>query len=109
LKVLAQCPSYDGKNNLYYAKQEKSNKVIVVDAEEFTAKKTIELDFKTPNVKPFDVASHFIAFTDVKDNELILLDVENKRFLIYDTEGKYKGESKLPKNLKLRSKNYFKG
>jgi len=102
-------PSYDGKNNLYFAKQEKSNKVIVVDAEEFTAKKTIELDFKTPNVKPFDVASHFVAFTDVKDNELILLDVENKRFLIYNTEGKYKGESKLPEDLKLRSKNYFNG
>ena len=102
-------PSFDGKNNLYYAKQEKSNRVIVVDAQEFTAKKTIELDFKTPNVKPYDVASHFIAFTDVKDNELILLDVENKRFLVYNTAGKYKGESKLPKKLKLRSKNYFNG
>ncbi|MBT3827060.1 MAG: hypothetical protein HOF49_04430 [Nitrosomonadales bacterium] len=102
-------PSFDGKNNLYYAKQEKSNKVIVVDAEEFAAKKTIELDFKTPKVQHHDVASHFVAFTDVKNNELILLDIDHKRFLVYDTKGKFKGESMLPKNLKLRSKNHFNG
>ena len=102
-------PSFDAKNNLYFAKQEKSNKVIVVDAKSYEVKKTIELDFKTPKVKPYDVTSHFIAFSDVKDYELILLDVENKRFLIYDTNGSFKGESKLPKDLKLRSKNYFNG
>ena len=102
-------PTYDSKNNLYYAKQEKSNLVFVLDGKSKKLKKEIKLDFDTPKVMHHDVASHFVAFTGIPGEELILLDVDNKRFLIYDRDGKYKGNSSLPKSLKIRSQNHFNG
>ena len=56
-----------------------------------------------------DVASHFVAFTGKLNEELILLDVDHKRFLIYNKDGKYQGASALPKSLKIRSQNHFNG
>ncbi len=102
-------PTFDHKKNVYYSKQERVNEVFVVSAEDFQLKDTIKLDFKTPDVEHHDVAASFIAFTGKKDFEFILLDVDHKRFLIYDIKGKYKGFSKLPSNLKIRSKNHFNG
>ena len=102
-------PTYDSKNNLYYAKQEKSNRVFVLDAESKELKKEIKLDFDTPKVMHHDVASHFVAFTGKPDEELILLDIDHKRFLIYNKDGKYQGSSALPKSLKIRSQNHFNG
>ena len=74
-----------------------------------TTKKEIELDFATPGVEHHDVAASFIAFTDIKGEEFILLDIDHKRFLVYNLDGKYVGASALPKDLKLRSKNHFNG
>lgn len=102
-------PTFNSKDNVYYAKQERLNEVLVVSAENFQLKNTIKLDFKTPDVEHHDVAASFIAYTGVKDFEFILLDVDHKRFLIYDITGKYIGASKLPSNLKIRSKNHFNG
>jgi hypothetical protein len=102
-------PSHDPKNNLYYAKQENSNVVFVVDAQSKELKQEIKLDFDTPSVLHHDVASHFIAFTEKPGEELILLDVDHKRFLIYDKDGKYQGASALPKSLKVRAQNHFSG
>ncbi len=102
-------PSHDPKNNLYYAKQENSNVVFVVDAKSKELKQEIKLDFDTPGVLHHDVASHFIAFTENPGEELILLDVDHKRFLIYDKDGKYQGASALPKSLKVRAQNHFSG
>jgi hypothetical protein len=102
-------PTYDSKNNLYYAKQEKSNRVFVLDAESKELKKEIKLDFDTPKVMHHDVASHFVAFTGKPGEELILLDIQHKRFLIYNKDGKYQGSSALPKSLKIRSQNHFNG
>jgi DNA-binding beta-propeller fold protein YncE len=102
-------PSHDPKNNLYYAKQENSNVVFVVDAKSKELKQEIKLDFDTPGVLHHDVASHFIAFTEKPGEELILLDVDHKRFLIYDKDGKYQGASALPKSLKVRAQNHFSG
>jgi len=102
-------PSFDSKKNIYYAKQEKTNKVIVINAKSNAEIETIKLDFKKPNVEHHDVASHFIAFTEKKDEELILLDIDHKKFIIYDKKGNFKGESKLPKTLKIRSQNHFNG
>ena len=75
-------PTYDSNNNLYYAK---------------------------PKVMHHDVASHFIAFTGKPSEELILLDIDHKRFLIYNKDGKYQGSSELPKSLKIRAQNHFNG
>ena len=102
-------PTFDAKNNVYYAKQERTNEVFVVDAKDFQLKNTIKLDFKSPGVEHHDVAASFIAFTNKKDAEFILLDVDHKRFLIYDIKGQYKGASRLPAGLKIRSKNHFNG
>ena len=102
-------PTYDSKNNLYYAKQEKSNRVFVLDAESKELKKEIKLDFDTPKVMHHDVASHFVAFTGKPSEELILLDIDHKRFLIYNKDGKYQGSSELPKSLKIRAQNHFNG
>jgi len=102
-------PTYDSKNNLYYAKQEESNRVFVLDAKSKELKKEIKLDFDTPKVMHHDVASDFVAFTGKPDEELILLDIDHKRFLIYNKDGKYQGSSALPKSLKIRSQNHFNG
>ena len=102
-------PSFDSKNNIYYAKQERTNEVFVVDAKTYKLIETIKLDFTKPNVEHHDVASHFIAYTEKKNEELVLLDVDHKRFLVYDKKGNYKGESKLPKTLKIRAQNHFNG
>jgi DNA-binding beta-propeller fold protein YncE len=102
-------PSFDSKNNIYYAKQERTNEVFVVDAKTYKLIETIKLDFTKPNVEHHDVASHFVAYTEKKNEELILLDVDHKRFLVYDKKGNYKGESKLPKTLKIRAQNHFNG
>ena len=75
-------PTFDAKNNVYYAKQERTNEVFVVDANDFQLKNTIKLDFKSPGVEHHDVSASFIAFTNKKDAEFILLDVDHKRFLI---------------------------
>jgi len=102
-------PTYDSKNNLYYAKQEESNRVFVLDAKSKELKKEIKLDFDTPKVMHHDVASNFVAFTGKPGEELILLDIDHKRFLIYNKDGKYQGSSALPKSLKIRSQNHFNG
>lgn len=102
-------PVYDSKKNVFYAKQERTNKVYVVSLDDRQLVKEIQLDFKTPNVEHHDVAANFIAFTDIKGKEFILLDIDHKRFLVYDLDGKYVGASSLPKDLKLRSKNHFNG
>lgn len=102
-------PVYDAKLNVYYAKQEKTNKVFVVSLEDRQLKKEILLDFNTPDVEHHDVAASFIAYTEIKGEEFILLDIDHKRFLIYDLDGKYVGASSLPKDLKIRSKNHFNG
>ena len=102
-------PSFDSKNNIYYAKQERTNEVFVVDAKTYKLIETIKLDFTKPNIENHEVASHFVAYTEKKNEELILLDVDHKRFLVYDKKGNYKGESKLPKTLKIRAQNHFNG
>ena len=102
-------PSYDADKNIYYAKQERTNSVFAISAENYQLLSDIKLDFKTPKVEHHDVADSFIAFTGKSEEEFILLDVDHKRFLVYDIKGNYKGQSKLPSNLKVRSKNHFNG
>lgn len=102
-------PTFNHQENVYYAKQERGNKVFVVDAKNYQLTKTIALDFKTPDVEHHDVAASFIAYTGIKGHEFILLDVDHKRFLIFDIAGKYIGFSKLASDLKIRSKNHFNG
>ena len=102
-------PTYDAKNNQYFAKQEKSNIVRVIDGTSNDIKKEIALDFSAAEVEHHDVTDHYAAFTNVPGHELILLDVDHKRFLIFNLDGKLVGTSELVKDLKIRAKNHFNG
>ena len=50
-----------------------------------------------------------MAFTGVKNQELMLLDIDHKAALVFDLKGKFIAKSELPKELKLRSQNHFNG
>ena len=105
----ATMPSYNPDTNQYYAKQERSNKVWIVDLKSREKVGEIALDFTKAGVNFDDVTDHYAGYTGIKGEELILLDVDHKAALIFDLTGKYIGKSALPKDMKLRSQNHFNG
>ncbi len=105
----ATMPSYNYDANLYYAKQEKNNKVYIVDLKSREKTGEIALDLKSAGSEHHDVSDHYIAYTGVKGEELCLLDVDHKAALLYNLKGELVGKSLLPKHLKLRSQNHFNG
>ncbi len=105
----ATMPSYDPETNQYYAKQERGNKVWVVDTKSREKVREITLDLATAGAEHHDVSDHFIGFSGVKGQELVALDVDHKAVLIFNLDGKYVGRSELPKDLKLRAQNHFNG
>ena len=105
----ATIPSYNPETKQYYAKQERSNKVWVVDLKSREKISEILLDFKKAGVATDDVTDHFVAYTGVKGEEFVVLDVDHKAALVFDLAGQYKGKSELPKDMKLRSQNHFNG
>lgn len=105
----ATMPSYNPETNQYYAKQERVNKVWVVDTKSREKVREIVLDLASAGAEHHDVSDHFIGFSGVKGEELVLLDVDHKAVLIFNLDGKYVGRSELPKDLKLRAQNHFNG
>lgn len=105
----ATMPSYNPDTNQYYAKQERGNKVWVVETKSREKVSEIALDLKAAGAEFHDVSDHYIAYSGIKGQELVLLDVDHKAVLIFDLGGKYVGRSELPKDLKLRSQNHFNG
>lgn len=102
-------PTYDAENKRYFAKQERSNKVFIVDPKNREKIGEIALDLAKAGAAYDDVSDHYVAFTGVKGEELLLLDVDHKAALVFDLTGKFVAKSELPKNLKLRSQNHFNG
>jgi hypothetical protein len=105
----ATVPSYDAANKRYFAKQERGNKVFIVDIKQREKVAEIALDFAKAGVAHDDISDHFVAYTGVKGEELVLLDVDHKAALVFDITGKFIAKSELPKDLKLRSQNHFNG
>ena len=105
----ATMPSYNPDTNQYYAKQERGNKVWVVDLKSREKVSEIALDFTKAGVVHDEISAHFIAYSGIKGEELVLIDVDHKAALIFDLTGKYVGKSELPKDLRLRSQNHFNG
>ncbi len=105
----ATMPSYNPDTNQYYAKQERGNKVWVVDLKSREKVSEIVLDFTKAGVVHDEISAHFIAYSGIKGEELVLIDVDHKAALIFDLTGKYVGKSELPKDLRLRSQNHFNG
>jgi hypothetical protein len=102
-------PTYDAANQRYFAKQGRSDKVFIVDPKLREKVGEITLDLAKAGAASDDVSDLFVAFTGVKDQELILLDIDHKAALVFDLKGKFVAKSELPKELKLRSQNHFTG
>ena len=105
----ATMPTYNPETQQYYAKQERSNKVFVVDLASREKVSEILLDLTAAKVAFDDLTDHYVAFTGVKGEELAMLDVDHKAVVIFDLTGKYIGKSELPKTMKLRAQNHLNG
>ena len=102
-------PSFDPAGGRYFAKQERSDKVWVVDPKQREKIGVITLDLAAGGAKSDEVSDHFVAFTGIKGEELALLDVDHKAVLVFDLNGKFVGRSELPKTIKLRAQNHLNG
>jgi hypothetical protein len=102
-------PSYDAERNVYYAKQERSNVVRIIESPKREKLGEIKLDLNAAGTKIDEISHHFIAYTGVKGEEFALLDVDHKAILIFNLEGKFVAKSALPSHLKLRSQNHING
>lgn len=102
-------PTYDAGNNRYLAKQERSNKVFIVELGKRERVGEITLDFAAAGVVHDDLSEHFIAYTGIPGEELALLDVDHKTVLVFNLDGKLVGKSALPANMKLRAQNHYNG
>ncbi|HZV99658.1 MAG TPA: hypothetical protein VFF74_11770 [Methylophilaceae bacterium] len=102
-------PTYDADNKRYFAKQERSNLVWVVDLAKREKIAEIALDLAAAEALHDDVSDHYVAYTGMPGEELVLLDVDHKAALVYNLNGKLVGKSRLPATMKLRSQNHFNG
>jgi len=105
----ATMPTFDPKSNHYFAKQERSNLVWIIDPGKRENVGEIALDLKAAGAQTDDVSDHFIAYTGIAGEELALLDVDHKGVLIFDLKGKFIGKSALPSTMKLHAQNHFTG
>lgn len=102
-------PTYDVENKRYFAKQGRSDKVFIVDPKLREKTGEITLDLAKAGAAFDDVSDLFVAYTGVKGEELILLDIDHKAALVFNIAGKFIAKSDLPKDMKLRSQNHFNG
>ena len=102
-------PTYDAENQRYFAKQGRSDKVFIVDPKQRDKLGEITLDLAKAGAAHDDISDLFAAYTGIKGEELILLDIDHKAALVFDLTGKFVAKSQLPKELKLRAQNHFNG
>lgn len=102
-------PSYDADSDRYFAKQQRSNIVRIVTQKDEEPIGEITLDIASAGAKLDDISDNFVAYTGSKGEELVLLDLDHKAFLVFDLTGKFIARSAIPKGIKLRAKNYYNG
>jgi hypothetical protein len=102
-------PTYDAENKRYFAKQGRSDKVFIVDPKQREKIGEITLDLAKAGAAFDDISDLFVAYTGVKGEELVVLDIDHKAALVFDVAGKFVAKSELPKDMKLRSQNHFNG
>jgi hypothetical protein len=105
----ATIPSYDADRNLYYAKQDRSNLVRIIESPKREVAGVIKLDLDAAGVRFDEISHYFAAYTGIKGEELALLDVDRKGVLLFNLDGKFIARSALPPSLKLRSQNHING
>ena len=102
-------PSFDAANKRYFAKQGRSALVWIVDPALREKVSEVTLDLAKAGAAFDDISDSFVAFTGVKGEELLVIDVDHKAALVFDVAGKFVAKSELPKDLKLHSQNHFNG
>ncbi|MGB2832018.1 MAG: hypothetical protein WBC07_03645 [Methylotenera sp.] len=102
-------PTYDAANKRYFAKQGRSDKIFIIDPSKREKIGEITLDLAKAGVVQDDLSDLYAAYTGIKGEELLLLDVDHKAVLAFDIAGKYVGKSELPKEMKLRANNHYTG
>lgn len=105
----ATMPSYDPAGDRYLAKQQRSDKVLIVKLPGREKVGEITLDLTAAGVKFDDITDSYVAWTGAAQEELAVLDVDHKAILVFDQHGKFVGRSKLPEGIKLRSHNHYNG
>lgn len=105
----ATMPTYDAENKRYFAKQSRSNKVLIVDPAKREPVGEVALDLAKAGALFDDVSDSFVAYTGIKGEELVLLDIDHKAALVFDLAGKFVAKCALPQDLKLRAKNHYNG
>lgn len=105
----ATMPTFDSSGNRYFAKQERSDKVWIVKLDTREKISEIVLDLVAAKVQFDDISDHYVAYTGLPGEELLVLDVDHKSVLVFNLVGKFVGRSALPAKLKLRSQNHFNG
>ncbi len=102
-------PSYDAANKRYFAKQGRSGVVLIVDPKLREKVSEITLDLAKAGAAFDDISDSFVAFTGVKGEELLVIDVDHKAALVFDVTGKFVAKSALPPALKLHAQNHYNG
>lgn len=102
-------PTYDAENKRYFAKQSRSNRVLIVDATKREHIGEISLALEKAGAASDDISDSFVAYTGIKGEELVLLDIDHKAALVFDLVGNFVAKSELPKDMKLRAKNHYNG
>lgn len=105
----ATMPTYDPEGKRYFAKQERSNMVWIVELPKREKIGEVALDLAAAGVLQDDISDHYVAYTGIAGEELVLLDVDHKAALVFDLKGKLVGKSQLPPTMKLRAQNHFNG
>ncbi len=102
-------PSYDAANKRYFAKQGRSAVVFIVDPKLREKVSEITLDLAKAGAAFDDISDSFVAYTGVKGEELLVLDIDHKTALVFDVTGKFVAKSALPPALKLHAQNHYNG
>ncbi|HQR51302.1 MAG TPA: hypothetical protein PKW44_06670 [Methylophilaceae bacterium] len=105
----ATFPTYDPAENQYYAKQGRSDRVLVVKLDKREPVREIKLDLAAAGARFDDISDSYVAFTGIPGEELAVLDVDHKAVLVFDLKGKFVGRSALPSAMKLRANNHYSG
>ena len=102
-------PSYDAANKRYFAKQGRSAVVFIVDPKLREKVSEITLDLAKAGAAFDDISDCFVAYTGVKGEELLVLDIDHKAALVFDVTGKFVAKSALPQALMLHAQNHYNG
>lgn len=102
-------PTFDPVDNKYFAKQSRSNKVLVVQLDKRESVAEIALQLDAAGAAFDDISDGYVAYTGIPGEEIAALDIDHKSILVFDATGKFVGKSLLPASMKLRAHNHYTG